>query len=136
MKKHFVSFFSPGTFTHEATQREIESWDVDEAMRIAASIVERHGAKPYGFQFLTRERGEGDLDSHVSARSGMHFIGGRVITLDEIKSKNNPDDNILIQNMECNKWDRVVQTCSPSFWMQPFEDGDSVVDVPDSMQLQ
>lgn len=49
MFKNIVTFLSPGTFASEATNKDIESWDVSLAMDMAKNIVERHGAKPYGF---------------------------------------------------------------------------------------
>lgn len=44
ISKHFVRFFSPGTFMSETTDREIESWDVEEAIRLSRSVLERHAA--------------------------------------------------------------------------------------------
>ena len=64
MKKHFVTFYSPGTFVAEQTTKPIDSWDVELAVSMSGEIKERYGALPYGFQFSTRERGENDLDSH------------------------------------------------------------------------
>ena len=69
MKKHFVTFFSPGTFVSETTEKEIDSWDVEKAKELARSIKERHGATPYGFRFITRSRNDDELDSKVSDRS-------------------------------------------------------------------
>jgi hypothetical protein len=108
MKKHFVTFYSPGTFISETTIKEIDSWDVDTAMKMARSIKERYNATPYGFSFSTRTCEETELDSHVSDTSGMYFLGGSVETLEEIKKRKDPSDEILISNMEINKWDRVI----------------------------
>lgn len=66
MKKHFVTFFSPGTFVSETSEKPIDSWDVDTAVEMSTQILERHGARPYGFRFSTRERGQEDLDSKVT----------------------------------------------------------------------
>ena len=80
MKKHFVTFLSPGTFVAEESTKPIDSWDVDKAVKMARSIKERHNARPYGFQFSTRERGPDDLDSKVTKQSGVYWLGGKVET--------------------------------------------------------
>lgn len=129
MKQHFVTFFSPGTFTAEQTTRPIEYWDVDLAVEISKDIMERYGAKPYGFQFSTRERGELDLDSHVSKKSPMYYLGGKVLTLEQLKAINDPSNRILISNMEINRWDRVIINNNSWTWTQPLEEGDVVLDV-------
>jgi hypothetical protein len=54
MKKHFVIFFSPGTFMAETTAKTIESWDTGKAIEMAREIKERYDATPYGFCFTTR----------------------------------------------------------------------------------
>lgn len=129
MEKHFVKFLSPGTFCAEETVKEISSWDVDAAIEMMKQITERYGSKPYGFYFLTRARADDELDSKVVKTSGMYYINGVVETLEEIKAKNNPDDRILISNMESNGWKSVVTTYSPYEWTQPFNDDDKVVSV-------
>ena len=110
MRRHFVTFYSPGTFCAEQTTKPIESWDVAEALRLMAGIKERHGATPYGFQFITRERGDDDLDSKVVDESGVHYVDCVVRTLAEIKAESDPCNEILIDNMETNGWDSVVTT--------------------------
>ena len=62
MKKYFVKFLSPGTLYSESTTLEIDSHNVATAVEMSKNIVERHGAKPYGFQFITRERQDEELD--------------------------------------------------------------------------
>ena len=92
ISKHFVTFLSPGSFVAEDTTREIASWDVDEAVVMARGVTERHGATPYGFRFSTRSRGPDDLDSRVTARSGLYWLGGTVNTLAELEAENDPED--------------------------------------------
>lgn len=127
MKKHFVTFLSPGTFVHEETTKPIESWDVQLASKMAKSITERHGAKPFAFTFSTRERGDKDLDSKVAKKSGRYFLGGRVMTLDEVE-KEMPKAQILIGNMRVNKWNKIVVNTNSYRIVQPLEKDDTVLE--------
>ncbi len=74
MKKHFVTFYSPGTMFPETSRRPIDSWDVDTAIELARNIKERHGAVPYGFMFSTRERKNDELDSSQIESSSMYYL--------------------------------------------------------------
>jgi hypothetical protein len=107
LSKHFVRFYSPGT---------------DQAVAMAGKIVERHNARPYGLCFITRERGDDDLDSHEAARSPMYYLGGRVLTRNETSG-------ILRTNMENIGWNRVIRNENSWSWTVPFEDDDVVLDV-------
>ena len=127
MKKHFVEFYSPGTFISESTSKEIDSWDVDKAVEMSKTIFERHGAKPYGFRFITRERKEDELDSSVAETSNMYYLGGEIYTLEQIKAKNNPADSILISNMERNGWNRIIVNTNSWKFTAPFLVGDVVL---------
>jgi hypothetical protein len=128
MKKHFVVFFSPGTFVAEQTQKEIDSWDVEKAKKMARTIKERYGAIPYGFQFITRERKDTDLDSKESKRSGMYFLGGVIWTLASLKARNDPKDRVLILNMETNHWNKVVVNNNSYTWAQILKGEDVVLE--------
>jgi len=130
MKRHFVVFLSPGTFVAESTTKEIESWNPELAKEMASEIQERHGATPYGFYFITRERRDDELDSKVVAKSGKFFLGGTVYTLEDIKAKNDPNDHILIINMECSGYSRVVINTNSWKWTQPLGDNDVVLQWP------
>lgn len=128
MKKHFVVFYSPGTFVAESTTKPIESWDVETAIEMSYNIKVRHGATPFGFQFVTKEREKDELDSHVAERSGMYYLGGDILTLTEIKERDDPRDSILICNMESNDWDRIVENRNSYLWTQLLKEGDVVLD--------
>lgn len=104
---HFVEFFSPGTFVSEVSRKPIESWDTGVALAMAANITERHNAKPYGFQFLTKFR-----NSREVARSPTYFFGVKIRTLAEVAAENDPNEEILHSNMRTNGWERVVTTTS------------------------
>ena len=126
MERHFVTFYSPGTFMAEDTTRPIDSWDVEAAKEMARNIKERYDATPYGFRFTTRGRTDEELDSKVIATSPMYYLGGRVRTLAEVKAEKNPDEEILVRNMECNGYDRVITNDNSWRWTQPLQ-GDDVV---------
>jgi len=130
MKKHFVTFLSPGTFISEETTREIESWDVAAAKAIAKEILERHGAVPYGFFFTTRSRAADDFDSKESARSGTYFLGGIVETVSEIAARGDPNDHILLLNMKGNNWDKVITNNNSWQHTTLFKDGDVLLSWP------
>lgn len=108
VEKHFVTFYSPGTFFAETSERPILSWDVERAMSMADDIQERYGATPYGFQFSTRSRTDADLDSKESARSPFYHLGGKVETLAEVEARNDPKEEILRSNMRINGYDKIV----------------------------
>jgi len=127
MEKHFVTFYSPGTFVAEQSEQPIDSWDVEAAQAMAETVSERYGATPYGFRFTTRTRGPDDLDSKVSARSCMYYINCKVETLDDLIARNDPKERILRQNMERNHWDRIVTTVKGWKWTQPLEATDVVL---------
>jgi hypothetical protein len=127
MEKHFVTFYSPGTFFSETSEKPIDNWDVEAAVLMASDIKERHGAKPYGFRFTTRSRGETDLDSKVSATSGMYYLGGRVETLAEVEARNDPKESILRSNMRANGIERIIVNDNSWRFTGALEDGDVVL---------
>lgn len=128
MKQHFVTFQSPGTFVAEESTLPIPSWDPAAVMEMARSITERYNAKPYGFYFTTRERGDTDLDSKETARSGMYYLGGKIETLDEVRQRNDPEERILLSNMEGNGYDRIIVNTNSWRVTRPFKDGDTVLE--------
>ena len=127
MKKHFVTFFSPGTFVAEGTTRPIANWDVPTAVKMSKGLKERCGATPYAFRFTTRERKADELDSTVVKTSGLHYLGGKVETLAQIKKRADPSESVLVSNMEMNGWNRVVTTTIGYKWTQPLRKGDVVL---------
>ncbi len=125
---HFVTFFSPGTFVAETTTKAVTSWDIEQAKAMARAIQERHGAVPYGFQFSTRTRGDEDLDSHVAKKSPMYYLGGTVETLAQLKARATEKDEILVRNMEGNRWERIITNDNSWRWTQPLQPTDVVLE--------
>lgn len=130
LQQHYVTFYSPGTMVSETTTKPINSWDVEVAQEMARTIKERHGATPYGFRFTTRGRGEEDLDSKEIAASNFYYLGGRVETLEEIKARGDPKERILISNMECNGWSKVIVNDNSWRVTQPLREGDTILEWP------
>jgi len=128
MKKHFVVFLSPGTCVAEQTSKEIEEWNVDSAVAMAKKIKERHSATPYGFYFTTYGRGIDDLDSRRLNKSNMYYLGGKILTLEDVKAQKDDSNSILISNMEINKFARVIQNTNSWKVTFPLEEDDVVLD--------
>lgn len=127
-QQHFVTFYSPGTFVAETTTKPIDAWDIEAAKEMAHEITERYGATPYGFRFSTRSRGDADLDSKVTATSGVYYLGGKIETLADLKKRADLNERILRSNMEGNGWDRIVVNENSYRWTQPLQDDDVVLD--------
>lgn len=136
MRKHYVTFLSPGTFVSEETRRPVASHSVSEAVGAAHSVTERHGAKPYAFYFTTVlaadpvPDGEGGLlrvEEREVFRSGVHYLGGKLLTLDDLEARGDPSLRILVSNMKANNWPIVVENNNSFVVVRPFEEGDLIV---------
>ena len=135
-REHFVLFMSPGTMFDETTEKPIESWDISAALLMLERITERHGAKPYGFQFLTKviadpvDDGEGGtlkVQPKTVAASGTHFVKGRLRTVDDIAAEADTKEQILLSNMRGNDWPIVCETTNGYRHTGRFEERDRLV---------
>jgi hypothetical protein len=148
-KRHYVEFRSPGTLYAEESSRPIEAWDTAKACELAKGITERHGAKPFAFKFITMleadpiDDGEGgtlQVQSRRVAESGTYFIGGTILSIDDVIRRNEPsvrrggtkptsgDDGILIENMRRNDWPYAIEIVNVYRSTWPFLESDLVVD--------
>jgi hypothetical protein len=125
--RHFVTFYSPGTFVAEETTKPVDEWNVDAALAMARTITERYGAVPFGFRFITRSRGDDDLDAKITARSPMHYLGGKIETLAEVEARATDKDRVLVANMKGNGWDRIITNTNSWTWTQPLGADDVVL---------
>ena len=134
MEKHYVEFYSPGTFFPESTAIEISSWDVHQAVELSKGIKERHDATPFGFRFSTRRREDNELDSKQVSQSAMYYLGGKIETLEEIESRNDPEERILLANMRMNDWNKVIVNTNSYKITRPLLKGDVVLDYTPSKE--
>jgi hypothetical protein len=129
MQKHFVTFYSPGTFVPEERTMPIDSWNEQDAVKMARGIVERHSAKPFGFRFTTRARGDNDLDSKVVDQSGMYYLGGKVRTAEEVLAGTDPKEDTLRFNVRVNGIKRVIVNDNSWRFTGAMNDDDVLLDV-------
>lgn len=137
MRKHQVTFYSPGTLFSESSTHDIESWDTAKAVAMAETISARYNAKPYGFVFETiivaddvpdGEGGTLHVQSKRVEQSGIHFLGGKLETYDDVVARDDKNENILRSNMRGNEmWIVCVNTNSFRSTM-PFSEEDCIVD--------
>lgn len=119
MLKHYVEFFYPGSFMSESSAKEVSDRN--------ATVTEiPQGA--YGYRHFSREEVTQDgelLLGKAKDHSPMTYFG-EVLTLEQVQAlKPAKNYDILISNMKCNGWDRVVRTVRGNF--QPLNEGDKVV---------
>lgn len=117
MLKHFVEWFYPGSFVSETSAEEVPD---------RSPPKYKHGAA-YGYRHFSQTIIEQDGEKLVGPRkdvSPMTYYG-EILTLDQVKALPGDDYRILISNMECNGWDRVVRTVRGNFYN--LKDGDTVV---------
>lgn len=111
----------------EMTEKPIAAWDIVTATEMAKTVSERHGARPYGFRFTTRERQEDWLTTKVVANSVFYFMSGKVETIEQVRQRNDPKERILLSNAEDNGHRRVIHITRGWSWTQPLDDGDVVL---------
>lgn len=128
MQQHFIEFYSPGTFISETNQVPCKAWDIEEAKQIATSTMQRHGARPFGFRFVTYERSDDELNAHRGKSSGLYYLGGQILTLEEIEARGDPQDEILLRNMRIRGIAKIVENRNSYLFTGPLEEGDEVLD--------
>ena len=104
MERHFVTFVYPRLAVDEEAEEPVKSWDVEKAIEEAKT---RHPGA-CSFEFHTRRREDDELDSKVVARSPTYFLGGGIITIEEVRGREKNLQQPLLAGMEANGWDRVV----------------------------
>jgi hypothetical protein len=126
--KHFVQFFHVHLGMADSYELPIDTWHVETACDMARNLVRDGTLRPFGFRFITRERGPNDLDSKVAGKSQMYYLGGTVRTLKDVERDNRPDEAVMRDNIRTNGWYGVVHTTVGM--TRQFEHGDVLLAVP------
>ena len=135
IRKHIVTFYSPGTVVSATSDRLIAEWSPGLAAQMATGIKERHGATPYGFCFRTLltadpvPDGEGGVlkvEPKAVAASGMYFLTGTVLRYEDIPDT--PDTHIIRTNMRWNGYPLVVENRNSYRSTFPFIETSVIVD--------
>lgn len=136
-RKTIVTFLSPGTFVGEQSCRDIASPDPALAVEMSRKIIERYGARPYGFYFSTvlvsnpvpdGEGGTLEVVPKEVDRTGIYFIGGTIRTFDAVERAAKPDERILLDNMRWNEFKIVVENTNSYRSVHPFGERDVIID--------
>lgn len=118
MLRQYIEFFYPGSFVSESTVKEVKDRE--------APVTLPKGA--YGYRYFSREevkKGKEILSGSAKDHSPMTYYG-EAFTLAQVKALTPAKDySILVSNMECNKWSKVVRTVRGNF--QPLNKGDKVL---------
>jgi hypothetical protein len=103
---------------------------------MACGVVERYGARPYAFYFSTLlmapdvPDGRGGflrVEPREIARSGLHFMNGKVLTLADVEARAEPSSDVLCNNMRWS-WPIVCETGNGFRHVAPFKEADVLVD--------
>lgn len=137
MRKHHVTFFSPGTFYPEQSSAPVSSLDTREAAELARGIVERYGARPFAFRFCTMltvepvSDGEGgflDVLPRQVEQSGLYFLGGTLRTIEEVIAAADPGERILLGNMRQERCPLIIEVRNSYLSTHFFGQADAIVD--------
>ncbi len=130
-RTHSVTFYSPGTFVGESSNKPIAHWDVHEAMAMSKTIQERYNARPHSFRFQTwlesdpipdGEGGTLEVVGKKDAESPLYFMGGKLRTYDEVLARNDPTERILLSNMRCNSMCVVIENTNSYRYTGVFDE--------------
>lgn len=117
----YAEFFYPGSFVAETSEVQVPDRGIPADVPRGA-----YGVRFFDRVVVTTTAGDREVETRSERLdiSGVSYFDARVMTLADVE-REMPGERILLDNMRCNRWDRVVRTNRG--WMQPFRDGDSVV---------
>jgi hypothetical protein len=121
-KWHFVRFYFANAITADIT--DVPTMPAA-GITVARLLAAQYSRAPYAFEFVTRSRGPDEMDSKETYLSPTYYLGGEAYTFEQIAARDDPNDRILLENMSCNKWNRVILT--PKGQIRPLNDDDVVL---------
>lgn len=127
MKKHFVCFYTPGSFCSEEYEYPVEKWDINQAKEMAKTVKEKYTLMPYGFNFVTRGRNDDELDSRVLEKSPLYYLGGKIETIEEVNARNLDSEYILRENMRRNNHNKIIVNDNSFRYFAPLKDTDIIL---------
>lgn len=120
----FVEILFPGTLFPEEQVQEVLS-------RKPQTVAKKLPKGAFCFQFFDQICKEVIVDGETRTicgkrknESGRYYPEGKVYTAKEIAALG-PDYRILLSNMECNDWPKVVKTRCGNW--QPFTEKDAII---------
>jgi hypothetical protein len=121
-EKLYIEILYPGSLVTETERKLVRMKEPEKHAKTLKPLA-------FGFRYVqvteAKVLGEGKAVLKEKYRPGTFYIG-KVLTLAEVKALKPPDRyEILVSNMECNKWDKVVQCRTGNF--QSFEKNDKVI---------
>ncbi|MDD2786294.1 MAG: hypothetical protein PHS79_05425 [Patescibacteria group bacterium] len=122
VRKTYVEFIHPGVVCNVVSKQEIETRDVSRLM-----VPENAFAFKFHDTISTTVMVDGvevELTSKCINMSPLHYYGGKVFTLAQLRRKM-PDEDILIRNVERSDSKKVI-LCRTGNW-QPFSETDVFV---------
>ena len=117
-RRTYIEFILPGLVLSD-----IDAIEVTPDRLAALQVPSKAFAFRYYYILETESPGGAALKSDRLGVSGRYYIGGRVMSLADVK-REMPDERILIDNMEGNGWGYVIKTRLGNF--QPFFPQDQV----------
>lgn len=98
--KHYIKLFYPGAFFSDTAIQEIES---REKFEIPKNV--------YAYQFFDKEEFEVNGEAFTSKEKNFSptYYFGVELELSAVINKYGKQ-SIVVQNMECNGWDKVIET--------------------------
>lgn len=115
--RKYICFMMPGSFVAEMREHDITYSEAPEAPK--------HCFAYYFFSRYVTQDPQGNVINGPAFNETPVTYRGKEYTLEELTTLNDPKHKILISNIKCNGWARVVHTVAGN-WL-PLKDGDTVV---------
>jgi len=119
---HKITFYYCGTFFDEDSTRVVKT-------RNPGNVVVPKHAFAFEFFDIVKQNAtleDGRVIEHSERKNSgpMYYPGAKIMTANDVKQEI-ADNKILLYNMECNGWEKVIKTRMGNF--KPYVTGKTVV---------